>query len=138
MPKYLKLFETHQEYETYLGGGEMILPNVSHCIDQNDVHYNPKKQEVTLYTITNISISGMEHAFNYTFDREIEEEIINPRVEYYVDNELAFIDEAYVWEGEIYSPMKSTAGQWTIILKFDSGDKIIKTQPYNFEYIPFT
>ena len=22
MPKYLKLFETHQEYETYLGGGD--------------------------------------------------------------------------------------------------------------------
>ena len=40
MGKYLKLFETHTEYEEYLGGGEMILPNVSHCIDQNDVHYN--------------------------------------------------------------------------------------------------
>ena len=23
------------------GGGEMILPNVSHCIDKNEVHYNP-------------------------------------------------------------------------------------------------
>ena len=40
MSKYLKLFNTHAEYEAYLGGGEMILPNVSHCIDQNDVHYN--------------------------------------------------------------------------------------------------
>lgn len=28
-------------------GGEMILPNVSHCIDQNDVHYNPWVQKIT-------------------------------------------------------------------------------------------
>ena len=42
MSKYLKLFETHAEYTAYSGGGgEMILPNVSHCIDVNDVHYNP-------------------------------------------------------------------------------------------------
>lgn len=40
MSKYLKLFKTHQEYETY-SVGEMILPNVSYCEDQNDVHYNP-------------------------------------------------------------------------------------------------
>lgn len=137
MTKYFKLFQNHSGYEDYLEG-DMILPNVSHCVSESHVHYNPKKQELELYTITNISISGTEHAFVYTFDRQIEEEIINPRVEYYVDNELAFTDEAYEWEGRIYSPMKSTAGQWTIILKFDSDDKIIKTQPYYFDYVPLT
>lgn len=40
MPKYLKLFNKHSEYETY-SAGKMILPNVSYCIDVNDVHYNP-------------------------------------------------------------------------------------------------
>ena len=40
MGKYLKLFETHAEYETY-SGGEMILPNVSYCEDDKDIHYNP-------------------------------------------------------------------------------------------------
>ena len=42
MSTYLKLFKTHDEYQAYsVGGGEMILPNVSHCIDKNEVHYNP-------------------------------------------------------------------------------------------------
>ena len=39
--KYLKLFETHTEYETYINGQDAILPNVSYCEDNNDVHYNP-------------------------------------------------------------------------------------------------
>ena len=39
--KYLKLFETHSEYQTYINGQDAILPNVSYCEDNNDVHYNP-------------------------------------------------------------------------------------------------
>ena len=41
MTDYLKLFETHSQYEAYMGGGEIVLPNVSHCINENEVHYNP-------------------------------------------------------------------------------------------------
>ena len=40
MAKYLKLFETHAEYEQYVSG-DFEKPNVSHCEDQDDVHYNP-------------------------------------------------------------------------------------------------
>ena len=39
--KYLKLFDTHAEYQTYISGQDAILPNVSYCEDNNDVHYNP-------------------------------------------------------------------------------------------------
>ena len=38
--KYLKKFDTHNEYETYIEDSP-DLPNVSICIDVNDVHYNP-------------------------------------------------------------------------------------------------
>ena len=38
---YLKLFQTHSEYETFVSGGTMVKPNVSHCINENEVHYNP-------------------------------------------------------------------------------------------------
>lgn len=37
---YLKLFQTHEEYEAFVSGGTMVKPNVSHCIQENDVHYN--------------------------------------------------------------------------------------------------
>ena len=41
MGDYLKLFETHAEYQTYEQSGDMIKPNVSYCEDNNCVHYNP-------------------------------------------------------------------------------------------------
>ena len=37
---YLKLFQNHSEYETFVSGDTMVRPNVSHCIQENDVHYN--------------------------------------------------------------------------------------------------
>lgn len=37
---YLKLFDNHSQYESYAGGG-MLKPNVSHCVQENEVHYNP-------------------------------------------------------------------------------------------------
>ena len=43
MSLYLKLFETHSQYESYTADTEnFLLPNVSFCIDTpNEVHYNP-------------------------------------------------------------------------------------------------
>lgn len=38
--KYLKLFEKHADYITYINGNKKIFPNVSCCIDNDDVHYN--------------------------------------------------------------------------------------------------
>jgi len=39
MGKYLKLFENHTEYEN--ASQNLILPNVSLCVAENEVHYNP-------------------------------------------------------------------------------------------------
>lgn len=39
--EYLKLFQAHEEYEEFVSGGTMVKPNVSHCIEENEVHYNP-------------------------------------------------------------------------------------------------
>ena len=41
MSLYLKKFETTSQYEQYVGGPDLILPNVSLCDDTNKVHYNP-------------------------------------------------------------------------------------------------
>ena len=40
MAKYLKLFEQHAQYETYINSQDAVLPNVSYCIDNDEVHYN--------------------------------------------------------------------------------------------------
>lgn len=40
MSKYIKYFDKHTDYETYINGNDKILPNVSYCFDNNEVHYN--------------------------------------------------------------------------------------------------
>jgi hypothetical protein len=37
--KYLKLFASHSDYNT--AKNNLDRPNVSHCINENEVHYNP-------------------------------------------------------------------------------------------------
>ena len=41
MAIYLMKFETHTQYENYINGSDAILPNVSICTTEGDVHYNP-------------------------------------------------------------------------------------------------
>lgn len=48
MGKYLKKFNTHTEYETYINGSDKVLPNVSLCATENEVHYNPVEASSTI------------------------------------------------------------------------------------------
>ena len=38
--KFVRLFDQHSDYETYINGSGKILPNISYCKDQNDLHFN--------------------------------------------------------------------------------------------------
>ena len=40
MAIFLKKFETHTQYDNYINGSDAILPNVSICTQEGDVHYN--------------------------------------------------------------------------------------------------
>ena len=57
MGKYLKLFQTHTEYEEYISGETAVLPNVSHCIQEAELHYNPivETRLIVTYNVTNAS-----------------------------------------------------------------------------------
>ena len=52
---YLKLFQTHEEYEAFVSGGTMVRPNVSHCVQENEVHYNSIAIMTVKYNVTNTS-----------------------------------------------------------------------------------
>ena len=41
MGEYLKKFNSHSEYETFKQSQQYIEPNVSVCVTENDIHYNP-------------------------------------------------------------------------------------------------
>ena len=62
---YLKLFQTHEEYEAFVSGGTMVKPNVSHCVSENDVHYNAKA-----YTLTPKQLVECVHSFMVSKDEK--------------------------------------------------------------------
>ena len=66
MAYYLKLFETDSQYEAYMGGGEVALPNVSHCISENEVHYNPIPHDYSQDYFTTIAKESGTITFTYT------------------------------------------------------------------------
>jgi hypothetical protein len=55
MSKYITLFDTHTDYQTYINGQDKLLPNVSYCEDNNDVHYNPFVPETRIIAKFNVT-----------------------------------------------------------------------------------
>ena len=41
MAKYLKSFNTHSDYLAFTQTANFVLPNVSYCVQQDEVHYTP-------------------------------------------------------------------------------------------------
>ena len=61
--KYLKKFENHASYEE--ARQNLILPNVSLCEQENEVHYNPVVNETRLTLTYNVEDSeGWCHLYN--------------------------------------------------------------------------
>ena len=55
--KYIKKFDRHADYEAYINGGGAVLPNVSYCVDLNEVHFNkytpqPETRIVATFNVT--------------------------------------------------------------------------------------
>ena len=96
MTLYSKWFDTHNEYEAYKNGQSYILPNVSICFNDLNVHYDPYKDPrfIATFNITDVSspsiIAGKAPWLpNVWFtDVEIDGEIIS--------NEDIIIDNTYI------------------------------------------
>ena len=71
--KYLKLFETDAEYQTFKQTDEFIKPNVSHCVQENEVHYNPiphdySKDYLTFVALEDGTFVFFDNAVSYSLD----------------------------------------------------------------------
>lgn len=56
--KYLRLFDTHADYQDFTETQEFILPNVSRCRASNYVHYNPIPETRLVVTYNIVSNGG--------------------------------------------------------------------------------
>ena len=54
MGEYIKRFDEHSQYESYIEGEGRVFPNISYCWDNNEVHYNPKRYDEIYLTFTAI------------------------------------------------------------------------------------
>ena len=78
MSIYLKKFSTHAEYETYIASEDNVLPNVSICTTEGDVHYNPVpphdySQDYFTMVVTNgggIKFSGSTTANTLSYSKD--------------------------------------------------------------------
>jgi hypothetical protein len=73
MAKYLKLFENHNGYTAYTADTEnFILPNVSYCIQENEVHFNPYNEpsQDTIITAIFHSDSNRMPILGFSIDAE--------------------------------------------------------------------
>ena len=65
MGKYIKLFNNHAEYTAFTQTDDFIKPNVSHCVQQNEVHYNPwtDPRLIVKYNVTDASQSTQLYGY---------------------------------------------------------------------------
>ena len=66
MSKYIKLFETHSDYNTYINSQDKVLPNVSYCENENEVHYNPWTDPRLIVKYLVEDATNPTHLYTYT------------------------------------------------------------------------
>ena len=68
MGVYLKEFSTHAEYDAYINGSGAILPNVSICTTEGDVHYNPYVEPVETRLVLTFNVTDTSSPTNLFFN----------------------------------------------------------------------
>ena len=110
MSKYIKLFENHTQYESFVvGGGDtpFIKPNVSLCVQENDVHYNPLKWANEYFTIESLEDDN-------TIYLKASNTAITKTVSASTDNGSTWIEYT-----------SSTGGSGTTLATLNKGDKLL-------------
>ena len=71
MSVYIKKFSGHTDYSSFIQTDDFVKPNVSLCVQENDVHYNPKVETRLIATFNNTSSEiTMIKLYNYFDDGE--------------------------------------------------------------------
>ena len=79
MAKHLKLFQAHSEYSAFINTEDFIKPNVSYCVSENEVHYNPIPDYSKMYFTVEAVESG---DFSLYYDYETPGAGVIPTMEY--------------------------------------------------------
>jgi hypothetical protein len=78
MGKYLKKFENHTEYEG--ARQNLILPNVSLCAQENEVHYNPFFCKLTLSDDRVVKLEGSGELTNAMVSSQYKNNLVSAEI----------------------------------------------------------
>lgn len=113
MGKYIKKFDTHSDYEDFIETEDFIKPNVSYCVDNVDVHYNPTPHDYSKDYLTFVALEDGTISFTYT-------EYVNP------DAQDANYVEYSIDEGQTWTRLNNVSLEEKIItVNVSQGDKVL-------------
>ena len=127
--KYLKLFENHSGYSEYLASSEYLRPNVSHCIQENEVHYNPHTWADEYFTM----VARENGTISFNIWKSMGTDMITS-ISYSTD------------DGETWTTTNNTDGKTTnlvITVNVNNGDKVLwkgdatQTADYNNDVVSY-
>ena len=111
MGKYITLFNNHSGYTAFTQTEDFIKPNVSHCVQENDVHYNPYDYSDRYLTFIALE-DGSEFSFTPMSSNTISYSIDDGETWVTLDStgSTTSIDsgEKIMWKGEMTSYMDVT------------------------------
>ena len=105
--RYIKTFENHNNYEDFTETEAFVKPNVSYCIQQNEVHYNPHT-----WTDEYLTIESLED--NNVISLYASDASITKTVSVSTDNGNTWAEYT-----------SSTNGSGTILATLNTGEKLL-------------
>ena len=110
--KYLKKFETHAGYEAYKNSQDYLTPNVSYCVDLNEVHF---EKYVRDYSKEYFTIEALEDGNVYFKYQEWSPIETQRYMEYSKDGGETWVRTTNVANEEVVMTIPMTAGETALV-----------------------
>ena len=110
--KYIKLFENHSDYAAYVESQDYLTPNVSYCVDLNEVHFNKyvrdySKEYFTIEALEDGNVYFRYLSFATTTDQRY--------MEYSKDNGQTWTRTTNVDNEEVVMTISMTIGEKALV-----------------------
>ena len=131
--KYIKKFKTHAEYEAYKNGQDYLTPNVSWCVDLDEVHFNKYVRDYSKEYFTIEALAAGDVYFKYQEWSPIETQRY---MEYSKDGGETWVRTTNVDNEEVVMTIPLTAGE-TALVRGDNDTLASYNESEDTYYNPF-
>ena len=119
MGTYIKLFDKHNNYNSYINSADALFPNVSYCMDNQDLHYNSN--------ITDDDLINKElHLFFDDFPSDYADDEYDGDMDAFKQNAVDNYESGneYVYNGDTFEFNGNTYYLWEHIQQSNNEDSV--------------